>query len=415
VVRNLSRSWRILLCWLAAFVVVALPVDAIARGGKASSPAPADTWKWRVDTPERALQGASGIRESVWSLHRPPYGPYDRIGLHRYRGNGKAFATVLYLPGTNMNGAAALRDQAHNLWLYLAARGVDVFALDYRTHAIPSATPATALGALREWDTAAFLGDVEAAAAWTRKQESRNALFVAGFSRGGSLAYAHALAHPGDTSGLVILDGPFKSQKPTGRYDTKAQVKKLQDSAAWASDVGGARGWDAREQLMEAVIRDPASKSPSPGYATVGDLLSHVLQSAWGPGGLANPEGGISKPRVLATLLYGYDRYYPAIQEIEAKSIADHADDPDTHLDDGWGQLRLPIIVFASTGMGANWTRDVLYSANRSGSHDVEAHVLDRYGHLDVVVGENARIRVYRPILAWLHAHGGSRSARTAD
>ena len=408
------RSWRLVLCWLAA-TLIASSVDAVARAGGAAGAHAAVARQWRLDAPEHPLEPGSDIRETVWTLARPPYGPYDRIGLHRYRGRKTPFATLLYLPGTNMNGAAALHDESHNLWLYLAARGVDVFAPDYRTHAVPPETPASALAALRHWDTVAFLADIDTAAAWTRRQERNNGLFVAGFSRGAFLTYAYALAHPRHLAGLVILDGPFKSEKPTGRYDAKAELKKLQDSGRWASDVSGPRGWRSREQLMQSVIRDPAAHSPNPGYATTGDLLAHVLQTAWGPGGLANPEGGMSKPRVLATLLVGYDRYYPAIQEIEGKSIADHADDSRTRIDDRWGGLHMPIIAFASTGMGANWTRDVLYSANHSGSRDVETHVLDRYGHLDVVVGENARTEVYRPVLVWLHSHRGARSIRAPD
>lgn len=401
------NSSRVALAWLIGVAAMASPGAATAAG--AAHPSAAR--QWRAQVPEHVIEAGSAVRETDWTLARPPYGKYDRIGLHRYRGPKPSFATLLYLPGTNMNGVVALHDESHNLWLYLAARGVDVFALDYRTHAIPPDTPAKALGALRQWDMAAFLGDVDAAAAWTRRQENRQSSFVAGFSRGAALAYAQALAHPRSVAGLVILDGSFKSAKPTGQYDAKAAIEKLQASGIWASDVGGKRGWDARERLMESVIRDPAAKSPSPGYATTGDLLAHVLQTAWGPGGLANPEGGISKPRVLATLLYGYDRYYPAIQEIESRSIAGHTDDPRTHVDDGWGRMDMPIIAFASTGLGRDWTRDVLYSANRSGSHDVETHVLDGYGHLDVVVGENARAEVYRPVLAWICAHGSGHPA----
>jgi alpha-beta hydrolase superfamily lysophospholipase len=382
-----------------AFSIAAAQVAGAVAGDRAPAPA------WRVAAPERALERAPTIRETVWTLARQPQGPYDRIRLHRYRGAEQPLATLLYLPGTNMNGVAALHDETHNLWLYLAARGVDVFTIDYRTHAIPPETPTGALGALRGWDTAAFVADVDAAAARARRQSGRRALFVAGFSRGAFLAYAYALAHPRDLAGLVILDGPFKNHAPAGKYDAEQAVKKLQSSGLWATDVSGSHGWESRQRLMESVMADPSAKSQDPKFATVGDLLAHVLQTAWGPGALANPEGGMSKPQVLATLLHGYDRYYPAIQEIEGKSVADHADDPRTHLDDRWGRMRVPILAFASTGFGRTWTQDVLASANGSGSRDVQTHVLQDYGHLDVVVGEKAQAEVYRPILVWLQAH----------
>ncbi|MFT3755670.1 MAG: alpha/beta hydrolase [Pseudoxanthomonas sp.] len=384
------------------FLLGLLAACCIGATWAADREAAARTGNWRIETPERALDTSSGIRETVWQQSRPPGGDFDRIRLHRYHGGGKSSATLLYLPGTNMNGVVANTDEAHNLWLYLAACGIEVFVLDYRTHAIPAETPMENLGALRQWDTATFVVDIESAATLARNQSRRKKLFVAGFSRGGYLAYAHALAHPQNLAGLVILDAGFKNHAPTGQYDAAAAMQKLQASGAWASDVGGSRGWASRQQLMQAVAVDPNAKSPSPDYATAGDMLAHVLQTSWGNGGLANPEGGASKPQVLATLLQGYDRYYPMIQDIEGKSIADHADDPRTPIDDHWGDLRVPVIAFASTGLGKDWTQNVVVSANGSGSNDVSVHVLDGYGHLDVMVGEGARDDVYERILEWV-------------
>lgn len=126
------------------FVALALVLAAAAvRAGGAQSPQ--DTSIWRVDTPERPFTAGSVVRETVWTAIRLPGGRFDRIGVHRYRTSGPSVATLLHLPGTNMNGVAAVKDEAHNLWLFLAARGIEVFTLDYRTHAIPNDTPAAEL------------------------------------------------------------------------------------------------------------------------------------------------------------------------------------------------------------------------------------------------------------------------------
>lgn len=402
--------------WLALMACACAPIDA----GTRHSVAVDDTHPWRIETPEHTLEAASGdIRETLWTQARPPMGAFDQIRLHRYRGSGAASATVLYLPGTNMNGVAAIREESHNLWLYLAARGIEVFVLDYRTHAIPPEAPMESLGALRLWNTETFLGDIDAAATWVRAQTGGRQPFVAGFSRGAYLAYAYGLAHPQDIAGLVILDGGFKKLAPTGQYDATVDLSKAQASGQWASDVGGSRGWASRQQLMQAVATDPSAKSPSPEYETAGELLAHVLQTSWGNGGLANPEGGVSKPRILATLLQGYDRYYPVIQDIEGKSIADHGDDPATSIDDHWGHMPMPILAFASTGLGEGWTKDVTASARNSGATDVAVHVLEGYGHLDVLVGENARDDVFQRILEWVQSrhpggHSGNHSGELA-
>ena len=73
---------------------------------------------------------------------------------------------MLYLPGTNMNGEVAVDDLRYSMPLYLAAHGVDVWAMDYRTHFVPPGTPAEKLAVMAGWTNRVFEGDVEAAAAF---------------------------------------------------------------------------------------------------------------------------------------------------------------------------------------------------------------------------------------------------------
>jgi pimeloyl-ACP methyl ester carboxylesterase len=346
------------------------------------------------------------VSDTRWSLSRPSGGLYDTVGLHRYRGKAAPVAALLYLPGTNMNGVSVLPDEDHNLWLFLANRGVEVYTLDYRTHAVPEAG-AIDPSVMRGWDMDAFVGDIQAAAAKARAESGRQRLFVAGFSRGVSLAYAYAASEPNAVAGLVLLDGSFKAHAPKDAYDHAAEKKKLEASGAWASDVSGRMGWEGRQKLMQAVAADPAGPASEARYATIGEQLSEILFSAWRPGGLANAKGGLSKPQVLARLLAGYDRYYPAVQTLDGLSIADRADDPRTPIDDLWGEMKTPILNFTGTGMGGDWILNSIYSADKSGSQDVTLHVLERYGHLDVIVGERAKAEVFEPALAWIVSRAG--------
>ncbi len=77
-------------------------------------------------------------------------------------------------------------------------------------------------------------------------------------------------------------------------------------------------------------------------------------------------------------------------------------------LDDGWGELRMPILQFAGTGMGGDWILDGIYTAHKSGSTDVTLNLLERYGHLDVLVGEPALSNVFRPTANWISGHAVS-------
>lgn len=365
-------------------------------------------WCGPASAQDEPVPGASDVLETRWSLSRPPGGAHDRIGLHRYRKPGPRKAALLYLPGTNMNGVAAVSDEDHNLWIFLARRGVEVFTLDYRTHAVPAAGAAD-LAFMRGWDMDAFVADIRAAAERARAESGRSRLFVGGFSRGVSLAYAYAASEPAALAGLVMLDGSFKNHAPRGAFDHAAEKKKLEASGAWASDVSGRMGWEQRQKLMQAAAADPLAPATDAKYSSIGDQLAEILFSAWRPGGLANAKGGLSKPQVLARLLAGYDRYYPAVQSVDGQSIADREDDPRTPIDDLWGEMKTKVLNFTCTGMGGDWILNSVYSADKSGSPDVTLNVLERYGHLDVIVGERARAEVFVPALAWLESRVGAR------
>jgi hypothetical protein len=203
-------------------------------------------------------------------------------------------------------------------------------------------------------------------------------------------------------AGLVLLDGAFKHHAPKGQVDFAGELRKLEASGVWASDVSGRLGWDARQKLMDTVAADPRAPATDAKFSSLGDQLAQILQFAWRPGGLANPQGGMSHPQVLATLLGRYDRYYPAIQDIEARALADYDDDPRTPIDDRWGESKTPLVLFVSTGMGGDWLLNAIYSADKSGTSDVTLHVIERYGHLDILVGDRARQDVFDPALAWI-------------
>jgi pimeloyl-ACP methyl ester carboxylesterase len=394
--------------WIALALACCLASPLLAAPSLAEAPAAVAETAWTVTTEEHPVTEGSAVLETVWTAPRAPGGQFDRIGLHRYRTAGKPIATLLYLPGTNMNGVSALTDEAHNIWLYLAARGIEVYAMDYRTHAIPAETPVEALGDLKGWTTAAFVNDVAAAADFARSTSGVEKLYVSGFSRGVFLAYAYASSNAEKVSGLILFDGPFKNHSATNAFDRPAALAKLEAAGVWASDIGGSRGFESRQQLMDVAAANPDAPATDPKFKTIGEQLAYVLQNAWLPGGLANPMGGVSKPQVLAKLLGGYDRYYPTIQDIDGAQMSAFTDDPSTPIDDKWGELDMPILMFAGTGMGGDWLLNAIYSAAKSGSKDVTFSVLERYGHLDVLVAETAQRDVYTPTLEWLRARAAA-------
>jgi len=341
-----------------------------------------------------------GIAETVWQTSVSPGGEHDRIGLHRYKKVGvPSKGALLYLPGTNMNGQLAIADEEHNLWLYLAKRGITVYALDYRTYFLGS-DDREDFSFMAHWTVDAFVEDARLATSFIAGQQPDQPLFVAGFSRGVTFAYGLA-STDAKLDGLIALDGGFKSWRQES-FDRAAALAALKKNENYASILSRSRGWDNRQALMNGVYENPQGPALSDRYKSIGEQLTQTLYRSWGAGRLANPVDGISDIRMLARLMTFYDRFYPMIQNIEGRSIASQDDDPATPVDDRWGKLELPVYYIGSANFGGDSLLSGIYSAAKSGSKDVTVSVLENYGHIDVLVGAEAKSDVYQPVLEWM-------------
>ncbi|HUY27097.1 MAG TPA: hypothetical protein VMV27_06715 [Candidatus Binataceae bacterium] len=375
-------------------VTIALVLAAGFAARAASAAAPSRQAQFQPASGPRAITGAPGVYE--WRYLAKP-GPtfYDKIALHRIalgpRIEPHRAITVLYLPGTNMNGEVALEDPRYSFPVYLAAHGVDVWTLDYRTHFIPPAVPARVIApVVKHWTNELFAADIEAAADFILNQTKSTKLFVAGFSRGVEFAYLLAANHPGQVRGIVALDG-FLPRHPTAPRPPDRIV----------DDIGGKHlTYEKRRMLMQFVIDDPSGPAPIAKYKTARENLEHVVYDAkefGGKGGLANPIDGHSDPVVLARLLITYDRYWPAVQDFENPFAP-----PLLHALEA---SKIPVLAFSSTNIATDWPAWVYESALATGSKDVTFTKFPGWGHLDVLCGTAAEAEVFAPTLAWLKRH----------
>ncbi|MGB3552521.1 MAG: alpha/beta fold hydrolase [Candidatus Binatus sp.] len=344
----------------------------------------------------RVLKGAMGIYE--WTF-RSTVGksPFDKIALHRvakgWNPPAHPDAVVLYLPGTNMNGELALEDPRYSFQVYLAGQGVDVWSMDYRTHFIPPQTPQSDLSELANWTNDLFESDIDAAAKFVSEKTGRDKLFVAGFSRGVEFAYLYAARHPDRVKGIIALDGFIPSHPMRAAPVTAGH---------YADDIGGEHlTYDKRYKLMQMVIENPDQPAPIPKYKTARENLEHVVYGAGGffggNGGLANPQGGFSDAVVLAKLLIGYDRYWPAVQDGESPFSPE--------LLAALKASKIPVIAFASTNFGSQWPGQVEAAANSTGAPDPSFAKFDNWGHLDVLAGTKSESEVFAPTVAWIKQH----------
>jgi pimeloyl-ACP methyl ester carboxylesterase len=375
-----------------AFDVLAVLLFFIALGAIAS----AGETEFKQVGATRELKGAPGIYE--WTFgSMVGKSPFDKIALHRAAKGpnppAPPEAVVLYLPGTNMNGEVALEDPRYSIQVYLAERGVDVWAMDYRTHFIPPQTPQSNLSELAGWTNDLFESDIDVATKFVSEKTGRDKLFVAGFSRGVEFAYLYAARHPERVAGIIALDGfipthPMRTEPVTAGH--------------YADDIGGEHlTYDKRYKLMQMVIDNPDQPAPIPKYKTARENLEHVVYGAGGffggNGGLANPQGGFSDAVVLAKLLIGYDRYWPAVQDSENPFSAE--------LLAVLKASKIPVIAFASTNFGAQWPGQVEEAAESTGAPDPSFKKLDKWGHLDVLAGTKSESEVFAPTAAWIKQH----------
>ena len=352
------------------------------------------------------LDAAAVLTETVWQAEVKPGHKFDRIRLHQLhqptqpskgQAADKADPVVLYLPGTNMNSVPGIKAARHNLLVYLSMQGVTTYGLDYRTAAIP-AEYAGDTEFMRHWDFAAFVADAQLAFEFVQAQHPGQPVYVAGFSRGASFAYALVGQVP--AAGIIVLDGSFKNYRESP-FDQRAVQSEFNTKAKFATILSQRRGWENRQMMMQMVIDDPGSAALDPAYTTIGEQLTQTLYRAWGPGAMANPVDGVSDVQTLAQLMLGYDRFFPTVQDIDREAIASTLD-AETGLDDHFGDLGIPLILFGATNLGTKHILNSVYSAGESGATSVELHVLENYGHLDVLVGERAADEVFAVVHDWL-------------
>ena len=358
----------------AASLGLALLATVACRGPRPGHPAASCTHLQAT----REVRG-SPLCEDVWTCGRPPGGRFDRVGLHRIAPCTPVEGPIiLYLPGMHQNGELAISNPRQDFRLYLAAAGLRTWGIDYRTHAVPPDAQPADLAVLGSWTGDVFLDDVLWATGFVRGTD-KGPLYIAGFSHGGALTYRLAARPDRRLAGIIVLDGAASTARPSGGGDV-------------AIDVGGRRlPYAERQRLLDTVIADPARPSPLPGYPSAGAALADILYSSesfGGHGGLANTRDHVSDLSVLATLLRGYDRWWPR--------AALDASPPE-----GVPQP-LPVVAFASTQLGAAWVERVKSSAHAFGGSAALVHELPGYGHLDVLVGREAARDVFEPTLSWL-------------
>jgi len=407
----------------------------------AATPVASSSTEWTfID--KRGVKAYPDLREYVWETERPPYGPYDKIGLHRVVKAGIEPRGVVFIcPGTWSNGEQLISnppedwwtaDEDHSFALFLANRNFDVYSIDYRTHFVPIYLEPADLSFMAYWGWDQWIGDIKEAVEKAKEVSGAKRIYMAGDSFGGSATMNYASKYwEEDLKGILLRDGGTGTKYPelvTNTYNLPAMIDGMIAMGAWSWEVGApATGALFVYKYADANPDAPAEFPPgnklqpeinpftNETWANIAEWAAFSIYMAWGPGVVSNIYEGYGDPSVMIHIDATFDRYWPIRLSLESAAIADWDNCPYVtyDFDDHYCEIDVPLLAFTSELFGlAYWGPFRHGIANP----DFTGIYLWGYGHLDVYSGEYSKDEVSVPTYEWLISHrmlvgcGGIRS-----
>jgi pimeloyl-ACP methyl ester carboxylesterase len=367
-------------------------------------------------------------------------GEHDRIRLHRVvkeilpwvpvpfqdaafllHGDAWPFETT-YLAGFLPDSPPGTPSPA----LFLAQRGVDVWGMDFRWALVPpDVGDPSFVGA---WDFGTDLGDAGVALQVASVLHlGRPGFHLAGYSRGGQIAYALSAAEADSgvpawrrkVRGLIPIDILMKTDDESIRTfhcDEADAFRALVE----AGDTVVDRSIIA--VIADLALTDPDALSPiAPPFTNAG--LALFLASSSSPTGLApffHSTGGVIDFGTLETaLLYTTDEALFALQRALSpfqprREIVDGdeivCDEEEMPYDDGLGSISVPVLY---VGAGGGFGEFGVYTTTLLASTDVTLHLVDLappaqrsldFGHQDLLIADDALSLVWLPVLDWIRS-----------
>jgi pimeloyl-ACP methyl ester carboxylesterase len=430
------RNSILLLAAVAAFVVL-LDAHAFAQESQ---------WEFKSVS---VIENNPGLYHYVWEMARPPYGPWDKIALHRrvYQGSDvfrwpNKRRAIFIIPGTWEKGAPKAADENVSTDVFLANHGYDVYTMDFRTVYVDNLAYdqfteqglAAELAATGDWTYGAFREDIKACVDMAKKLTNAKKIFLAGRSRGGTQMYIYASKYwQEDLKGLIGLDGGgvFANIPKPEQQMTEAQYlmavaafkagllpppmdKLMREIDGFEQSVyAGAVPYSPNAVGMIDLDSDLVYGPPPDGSTieTVSDLVAYGAFYAWGPGVVTNYytpyPGGAGETymnrEVLIGIMANFTRYWPSIQDLEGSQLGVFLDCPFLDYDDHVAEINIPILFFGGV-LGCPGGSCLAAPPNKTASTDVTVVYLPAYGHLDVYAGTHSRQDVKEPLLEWLNA-----------
>ena len=388
---------------------------------------------WTLVANARLIKAYPDLREYVWQKNTtiPPNGQYDKIGLHRLVNTGTTIkGVVLMLPGTYLSGEGwtsnpptdnFTKTEKDSQAMYWANRGFDVYALDYRTHFVPTNLNSTQLEFMANWGYDQWISDIKEAVNKVKEVSGAKKIFIAGFSFGGFASMYYSTKYwQEDLKGIILLDGGanIKTANATNSYNLTAVLKQENDTMKWALEApnlpgstGTPSGWLFQKQFAAQNPEAPAEYPPgtpltptinpanNKTWANITEYFAYRIPLAGG-----NTGGNNMNITVISQAQANMDRYWPDRLNLERNAINDWTNCPDVTYDfnEYYSTMSLPIISFTSELFGLSRSLGAVVNTTNP---DNKQTLLPSYGHMDILCGLYSARDISEPVYQWMVNH----------
>lgn len=318
------------------------------------------------------------------------------VSLYHYAGEKRP--SLMLVHGMCCNHLFLDWDENHSIAQFLNGQGWDVWMLDLRTHDGDGDFYFGNLRGLssgrefisRYWDLdkTYLKHDVVAAVAFIKEKSGSDKFVFMGHSMGGYLAYMYAeMVNQTDLAGIVSIGSSGKANNYTDPWGMDWIYGFRVGKYAFVHPVFGPAAFHIRRgQITRTLDVD------KPGYYH-DNVTSKQVRDETSYRRDDEPAG------VWVDMMQGRDpRYYNG-----------HWVDPQTQYDytENLSRITVPVLAIAGQWDSSDPWYDINETVNRMSSTNKQCVVIPGYGHMDLILGDDANLQVFPIITQWLDSLSG--------
>lgn len=313
------------------------------------------------------------------------------ITLYHYAGMKRP--SLMLVHGMCCNHLFFDWDANHSLARFLNSQGWDVWMLDLRTH---DGDGDFWLGNLRglsssreyinrfwDLDRTYLRKDVVTAIIFIKDMSGYGKIVFMGHSMGGYLAYMYAeLMDQSDLAGIVTLGSSAKANAFVNKWSMDIRYGFRVGSHAYVRPVFGRAFFHIPKWYIDQTL-----DVDRPGYY-YGNTTSKAVRDATSYRRDDEPAG------VWVDMMQGRDPRYYGGHWVDPETLFDYTD----HL----STITVPILTIAGDTDSSDPKQDILYTEQHVSSPIKQFVNISGYGHMDLICGDDANIKVFPYITQFL-------------